>query len=233
MEPHFSPTRNGKALENLFLEPVNENPGMRLSESMAEHFKGMIATGALKVGDKLPTEHQLCKYFSVSRSTLRESMQILRAHGYLDVSPGRGSFVKASRPLIPKETATLKISGLAENDYEDALRVIKGLVYTAYLPLKKSPRNLLNLIISHEIGLTDSPEKLVEKEHGWRVALAKESGNAVLVQVLEQLLSQTYGYCVKRMAVEEHRMQVLTKQQVVLSYLERGDMAAVERFFSL
>lgn len=233
MEPRHNSMNSQKAYEALFLEPVPEKPGMRLAESMAEHFKGMISKGDLKVGDKLPTEHQLCDYFSVSRSTLRESMQILRAHGYLDVSPGRGSFVKAARPVVPNGGTVVKVADLSGADYDSATKVVKGLIYTSYAALKGSPKQIYKVMKSHEICLTDTPEALVEKEYAWRAALAKESGNMLLAQLVEQLLSQTYNHDIQRMSVEEHRMQVLTKQQVVLNYLERGDMAAVERFFSL
>ncbi len=233
MEPQTPHMLQKNSFEALFMEPIPEKPGMRLAESMADHFKSMITNGSLKAGDKLPTEHQLCDYYSVSRSTLRESMQILRAHGYLDVSPGRGSFIKSVQPISTSGQSSVSATVSSDRDYEQILRVVKGLTYTAFAPFKSSAKQLLAFIKHYEIQLTDTPEEIADKEYGWRIALAKESGNFVLASMMEQIFTQMRPYCLKRLAVEEHRMQALTKQQVVISYLERGDVAAVERCFSL
>lgn len=58
---------------------VEARPRTRRSTVIADHLKSMIASGHLTPGDRLPTEEKLCTHFGVSRTTLRESIQILRA----------------------------------------------------------------------------------------------------------------------------------------------------------
>ena len=80
---------------------------------IANHLKQMIMDGHLRPGDQLPPEHILVEQFDVSRSTLREGVQMLRSTGLLEVSPGRGSFVR--KPNF--ETAVADI-GFAAQFYQ-------------------------------------------------------------------------------------------------------------------
>lgn len=57
-----------------------------------------IARGALRPGDRLPSERQLCDRFAVSRATVRRALADLVAGGLVEGQPGRGSFV-AQDPL--------------------------------------------------------------------------------------------------------------------------------------
>lgn len=58
-----------------------------------EHFLGQIRTGALKSGDKLPTEEQVAAQFEVSRITVIRALNQLQADGYIRRAQGSGSYV--------------------------------------------------------------------------------------------------------------------------------------------
>lgn len=47
----------------------------------------------VKVGDKLPTEKQLCESLGVGRGTVREAIRLLQAKGFVELRPGMGAFV--------------------------------------------------------------------------------------------------------------------------------------------
>lgn len=65
-----------------------------LVESTAQQIKEMIQAGEFKIGEKLPSEESLCKKLNVSRPTLREAYRMLDKSGFVELSPGRGAFVK-------------------------------------------------------------------------------------------------------------------------------------------
>jgi DNA-binding FadR family transcriptional regulator len=73
-------------------------PRLRRSQSIADTLAAQIHAGHYAVGAQLPTEALLCQQFQVSRTTLREAIQMLRTHGLVNVTPGRGSFVQAPNP---------------------------------------------------------------------------------------------------------------------------------------
>ena len=68
-------------------------------QQIAEDLAQAIRRGEYKPGDSLPTEQQLMERYGYSRPTVRQAMALLRAEGLVDVEHGRGSFVRARRPI--------------------------------------------------------------------------------------------------------------------------------------
>lgn len=64
-----------------------------ITDAVAESIKEMICSGEYKVGDKIPTELQLCEKLKVSRTSVREAFRLLQAQGYVEIKPGRGAFM--------------------------------------------------------------------------------------------------------------------------------------------
>jgi len=69
----------------------------KLSEKVGHQIERAIMTGALKVNERLPTEVELAKAFSVSRTVVREAMQYLKAQGLIRSVAGSGTYVKPYR----------------------------------------------------------------------------------------------------------------------------------------
>lgn len=66
----------------------------RLTDQTADRLLQMMEHDpAYRPGARLPGEPQLCEYFGVSRTTLREAVRSLAAQGYLEVRRGSGTFV--------------------------------------------------------------------------------------------------------------------------------------------
>lgn len=72
-----------------------ELPDLRLVDEARHRLLDMIASGALRPGDKLGTERELAAELSVSRSTLRQVLAVLAQAGVVRRVPGRagGTFV--------------------------------------------------------------------------------------------------------------------------------------------
>jgi GntR family transcriptional repressor for pyruvate dehydrogenase complex len=58
----------------------------------------MLLNGALKAGDRIPSQRVLSDQFKVSRASLREALLTLETLGLVKTEPGRGTFVTAGRP---------------------------------------------------------------------------------------------------------------------------------------
>ena len=65
-----------------------------LASEIADKVAGQIAAGRYKVGEKLPTEPALMRYFGVGRSTIREATKSLVQRGLLRIQQGAGTFVE-------------------------------------------------------------------------------------------------------------------------------------------
>src|SRR3954447_22359576 len=82
----------------LVINPVSTE---RVSDLIAERLTAAIREGTLKPGDRLPTELQLARDFGVGRTSVREGLQKLRAHGLIESRKGLGAFVAAALPSDP------------------------------------------------------------------------------------------------------------------------------------
>lgn len=67
-----------------------------ITHKLAEH----IRVGALKAGDKLPSERELCAVFKTTRVTVREGLSMLEAQGLIYRQERRGWFVSAPRLVL-------------------------------------------------------------------------------------------------------------------------------------
>jgi GntR family transcriptional regulator len=68
-------------------------------QQVADDLRTAIARGEYKADEALPTEQQLIERYGYSRPTIRQAMAQLRAEGLIDVEQGRGTFVRANRPV--------------------------------------------------------------------------------------------------------------------------------------
>jgi GntR family transcriptional regulator len=71
----------------------------RYSE-IEEILRKEIRSGLYKLGSRLPTEHELCARFDVSRFTVRQALSRLREAGILDARPGIGTVVVSAADRV-------------------------------------------------------------------------------------------------------------------------------------
>jgi DNA-binding FadR family transcriptional regulator len=64
-----------------------------LVQEVVQHLTDMIKTGALRPGDKLPTETAILSEMAVSRTVVREAISRLQASGLVETRHGVGTFV--------------------------------------------------------------------------------------------------------------------------------------------
>lgn len=65
---------------------------------MADRLEQEILSRAPEVGTKLTSERQLAERFGVSRPIVRESLRSLAERGLIEIRPGRGAYIRATRP---------------------------------------------------------------------------------------------------------------------------------------
>jgi DNA-binding transcriptional regulator YhcF (GntR family) len=81
---------------------------------IVEQIAAAIRAGALKPGDRLPTERDLAAQLDIARGTITKAYDGLARSGIIDVTRGRGAFVSAQQDVVPagrKEKAVEIIQG--------------------------------------------------------------------------------------------------------------------------
>lgn len=68
------------------------------SERVVKQILTNLEAGELKIGDRLPTQEKLGEMFGVGRSSIREATNALAIMGYLEITQGKGTFIKSTDP---------------------------------------------------------------------------------------------------------------------------------------
>ncbi len=101
---------------NLGLITVDLRDRKQLYEQLIDNIKGLILTGDLTEGEKLPSVRSLSRELGINPNTIQKAYNLLERNGVIVTLPGRGSVVSASRlELLGDQSARLieKMSGLA------------------------------------------------------------------------------------------------------------------------
>jgi GntR family transcriptional repressor for pyruvate dehydrogenase complex len=103
--------------------PQKENVTGRLISQLG----GLIASGALRPGERLPSERNLAKQFGTSRTALRSAMKVLEAVGVISQRVGDGSYLNsdASRILSLPLTFLVLLDGISLIDLFEARLMIE------------------------------------------------------------------------------------------------------------
>ena len=79
---------------------IREIKRLTIVQQVVDGLKEYIMNGDIQVGDKLPTERELCQEFGVGRGTVREAVRTLQALGFVEMVPGKGSFVASKEVVV-------------------------------------------------------------------------------------------------------------------------------------
>lgn len=71
----------------VYFNPIKNK---RTFDEISTEIKKMIVEGIFKPGDKLPSESEIARQFSVGRQTVREALRLLELSGFLTVHKGGG-----------------------------------------------------------------------------------------------------------------------------------------------
>ena len=119
-------TEGSSASGTDLFRPVNVD---RVSQVIVDQIKLLLREGKLTIGDRLPSERDLCQRFGVSRVTVREALRVLEASGLIEIRVGArgGAFVSTpSKERLGEGLADLMtLAPLTPANVTEARRVIE------------------------------------------------------------------------------------------------------------
>jgi GntR family transcriptional regulator, transcriptional repressor for pyruvate dehydrogenase complex len=171
---------------------VNEHGGrIRLRDRAADQLLDMVVSGGLSSGERLPPERELVGRLGVSRTVVREALNLLEARGLISIEHGRGAVVSGGSTHAVRDTLGLLLRVRPKALWE-LLEIRKILeVEIAGLAAERAAegdvREMRDQLYRMET-LIEAPEGYVDADVEFHVLLARSTRNEVLLTMLDPVV---------------------------------------------
>ncbi|QXJ21357.1 FadR family transcriptional regulator [Actinomadura graeca] len=183
-----------------------------------------IASGALPVGSKLPSETKLAASLGVSRPVIREALGSLRTLGLVASSVGKGWQVTSD---TVSSNLVLADSYLPEHLYE--VRQHLEVPSAGYAALHRTDSDVerLRQILEDEGGAAD-PTSAVALDGAFHIGIARCSGNPLLERLVEYIRTGLEEQSRALTTLHGRGQQAMAEHQAILDAISAGDRQAAE-----
>lgn len=162
------------------------NNGKMLSQTIADTLLSMITIEKrFSAGDQLPNENELSAELNVSRTTLREAVRILVAHGILEIQRGKGTFVTPN--ALEQKTHLGRLSDIEVNikDLYEMRLIFEP--EAAYLAAVRATDAELRRILEYGEKIEQeikAGQDRTDHEHSFHKAIAQATHNEFMNQLM-------------------------------------------------
>ncbi|MFC9425081.1 MULTISPECIES: FadR/GntR family transcriptional regulator [unclassified Streptomyces] len=203
---------------------------MAVTDEAIERIKGMIVSGALRPGDRLPKESELAAELGLSRNSLREAVRALSLIRILDVRQGDGTYVTSLAPQLLLEALSFVVDFHRDDTVLEFLAVRRILepAATALASSRITEEELDALDAQLDaLGPEPSVEELVAADLEFHHGIVRQSGNAVLCSLLDGLSGPTTRARIWRGLTQEDAVsRTLHEHRAILAALRARDAEA-------
>lgn len=203
---------------------------MAVTDEAIEKIKGMIVSGALRPGDRLPKESELAAELGLSRNSLREAVRALSLIRILDVRQGDGTYVTSLDPQLLLEAMSFVVDFHRDDTVLEFLAVRRILepAATALASTRILSDELDDLETQlDELGAHPPVEDLVARDLEFHRRIVGASGNSVLCSLLDGLSGPTTRARIWRGLTQKDAVtRTLTEHRAILGALRHRDAEA-------
>lgn len=149
-----------------------------------------IKSGSFRIGDKLPTERELCEQFGVSRAPIRQALSALEMNDYIFSRQGEGVYVKNNKDLADSDTSNLFTETVSPEDIIEARMNIEPLIvkFAAERATKENTEEL-RLIIKKMEKETKKGIYVPETDGALHLAIAKATHNDLFIKIMTDIIN--------------------------------------------
>ncbi|MEW2285829.1 FadR/GntR family transcriptional regulator [Streptomyces sp. NPDC047841] len=203
---------------------------MAVTDEAIEKIKGMIVSGALRPGDRLPKESELAAGLGLSRNSLREAVRALSLIRILDVRQGDGTYVTSLDPQLLLEAMSFVVDFHRDDTVLEFLAVRRILEPAATaLAAPRIDAGRLDALEAQldALGAEPSVEQLVAADLEFHRGIVQSAGNSVLCSLLDGLSGPTTRARIWRGLTQEDAVgRTLREHRAILGALRDRDAEA-------
>ncbi|MGD0106464.1 MAG: FadR/GntR family transcriptional regulator [Rhodopila sp.] len=211
-------------------EPVPQRKE-RLADLLYGQILEQIMSGALKEGDKLPSENQICQSSQLSRPTVREALMRLHADGLVTTRQGSGTYLQ-KRPS-DHLTRLAKVSDIAGMLRCMEVRIaLEGQAATlGALRRTSSQMDDISDRLRALGAAFDAGSVPAQTDFAFHLAVANASGNTMFAELLEALNetiqhTMTLALGITRDGSKERGRRLFDEHEAIAEAIADGDAEA-------
>ena len=183
-----------------------------------------ITSGKLAVGTRLPSERQLAERLKVSRPVVREVLRSLEERGLIEVSPGRGAFVRGLRGAdVVGPLDTIYRRQATPRDLVEARLAVE--TKAAELAAEHATESDL-VAMSSALDRFDAADGLIEMARHdvtFHAGIARASANPVIATIFASIATLTFELMLRSLGDEHVARTAVPLHREILAAIEAGD----------
>lgn len=186
-------------------------------EAALSHLRAAIEGGEYAVGEKLPSEAELCRRLEISRPVLREALRALQAMGLTRSHAGKGTFVVSVGPVENPTFGEYTASDLLEVRRHVEIPVA-GYAATRHTPEDLDYLRHLLERMEHEEDTTT----WVAMDTVFHLTIAQAARNPVFRKVLEEIRDALARQSAFLNTLSDRRVQSNREHRAIVEALAGG-----------
>jgi GntR family transcriptional regulator, transcriptional repressor for pyruvate dehydrogenase complex len=213
-------------------DPLTSVSPQRLYSQVVRQLLGLIASGHLTAGDRLPPERELTQRLGVSRASVRQALTALEVMGVIQIRAGSGVYV--GPPAEPGIEESLTSAASPLEILEARLIVEPGIARLAAARRGSADLARLEREVEAMAAELEAGRDGWEPDWGFHRSLADAAGNPSLAQLAQDLVEQM-GQPMwllmrsRNIARRHHGHRYLEHHRRILEAVAGGDAATAER----
>jgi GntR family transcriptional regulator, transcriptional repressor for pyruvate dehydrogenase complex len=173
-------------------EPVTHS---QLTLQVVEHVRGLISSGQLHPGDRLPPERELARELKISRSSLRAGIGFLSAMGVLKSRHGAGTFVSSGPPALDSSSLNIlgTLHGFQPAQMFEARLVLESNI-AALAAERATDEHIAELAeeVAEMYAALDDPQEYLIHDVRFHRTIARAAQNPILAALMETITANMY-----------------------------------------
>lgn len=207
---------------------------IKLSQQVADQIEELYRQGKLEPGKRISPERELCEQFGVSRTVIREAINILVAKGLLVSMTGSGTYVKEIDGSNVQDMLNLFFT--SQND-ESIIRYAYEFraaleVQTARLAASRRTEEdlaALHTIIDGMFSSTDDIKAFTKLDLSFHLKLAKATHNPFFEIFLEPYYMNIHDLIERSNTLPDRALRTAESHRDILAAVEKGDVEEAGR----
>jgi GntR family transcriptional repressor for pyruvate dehydrogenase complex len=204
-----------------------------LRDRAADQLLDMVISGGMNPGDRLPPERELCARLNVSRTVVREALNLLEARGLISIEHGRGAVLSGGNTDAVRDTLglILRVRPKALWELLEMRKILE--VEIAGLAAERAEEEdvrAMRVQLDRMLALIEAPEGYVDADVEFHALLARAARNGVLLTMLEPIVDLLRAS--RRVSASRRpgsALRALGEHEEILRHVEAGDAKGARR----